>query len=220
MSVSFRSILTGAGWLLGFLAAGVFVTTLLSSNQDFEQAVPDEGTASKAQPAPPLLLPVTPKQIALGPLKDPHILVEKSGRRLTVFDAERAVKSYRCTIGDGEGDKTREGDRCTPQGQFYVCVKNPKSKFTRSLGLSYPDVEDAARGLRDGSISREHHDLIVAAINKGTRPPWKTALGGEIMIHGANNGRDGTAGCIALEDDEIRELYPAIPLHTRVTIVP
>ena len=99
-------------------------------------------------------------------------------------------------------------------------MKNPESQYVLSLGLSYPDVEDAARGLRDGLISREHHDLIVAAIGKGSRPPWKTALGGEIMIHGANNGRDGTAGCIALEDDEIRELFPAIPLHTRVTIVP
>lgn len=220
MPVKPRSILIGAGWLLGFLAVGVFVTNLLSSNQDFKQTVPDDGTASKAQPAGKAPRSVTPPHVRLAPLKAPRVLVEKSDRRLTVFDGKRPVKTYRCTVGSNPGDKTREGDRCTPQGEFYVCVKNPKSRFTRSLGLSYPDIEDAARGLRDGLISRKHHDLIVAAINKGTRPPWKTPLGGEIMIHGANNGREGTAGCIALEDDEIRELYPAIPLHTPVTIRP
>jgi len=161
-----------------------------------------------------------PKQTTLPPLNKPRILVEKSGRRLTVFDDGRAVKTYRCTVGTNPADKTREGDRCTPEGQFYVCVKNPQSRYTRSLGLSYPDVEDAARGLRDGLISREHHDLIIAAIVKGTRPPWKTPLGGKIMIHGAGNGRDGTAGCVALNDRDMLQLYPAIPLHTRVTIVP
>jgi L,D-peptidoglycan transpeptidase YkuD (ErfK/YbiS/YcfS/YnhG family) len=31
---------------------------------------------------------------------------------------------------------------------------------------------------------------------------------------------DWTAGCIAIEDDEIRELAAAVDTHTRVEIVP
>jgi len=36
----------------------------------------------------------------------------------------------------------------------------------------------------------------------------------------AGSGRDWTQGCIALDDDDIRELYPAVPIGTPVKIVP
>ena len=80
MAVKPRSILIGAGWLLGLVAVGVFVTTLLSSSQQYQQAPPADRTASRPEPDRPALLPVTPKHVALGPLKEPRILVEKSGR--------------------------------------------------------------------------------------------------------------------------------------------
>ena len=153
-------------------------------------------------------------------LSAPSIKVCKSGHVLTVFDGDRAVKSYRAAIGGGRADKAREGDRCTPEGEFHVCVKNPRSKYVLSLGLSYPNAEDAARGLSDGLIDQADHDRIVRAIRARACPPWDTPLGGEIMIHGCGAGRDWTLGCVALEDDHIRELYPAIPLRTAVTIYP
>ncbi|HUS93395.1 MAG TPA: L,D-transpeptidase [Phycisphaerae bacterium] len=40
------------------------------------------------------------------------------------------------------------------------------------------------------------------------------------MIHGCRADRDWTLGCIALDDDDIREVYPALPLGTPVTILP
>jgi len=163
---------------------------------------------------------VSPRGLRLPRLARPRILIEKADHRLTVFDGARAVKTYRCAVGGGQADKTREGDRCTPEGDFYVCVRNPASKYTRALGLSYPNVEDAGRGLRGGMISRTQHNAIVNAINQGKRPPWKTPLGGEIMIHGAGAGRDWTQGCIALDDADILELYAAVGLHVLVRIVP
>lgn len=156
----------------------------------------------------------------LGRPAEPRVKICKSAHVLTVFDGERAVKSYRVAVGGGHGDKTREGDRCTPEGRFYVCTKNPQSRYVLSLGLSYPNVEDARRGLRDGLISRAEYDRIVQAIRRRTRPPWDTALGGEIMIHGDGAGRDWTLGCIAMDDDAIRELYPALPVGAPVVIVP
>jgi L,D-peptidoglycan transpeptidase YkuD (ErfK/YbiS/YcfS/YnhG family) len=86
--------------------------------------------------------------------------------------------------------------------------------------LSYPNTEDAKRGLKAGLIAREEHDAIAAAIGKRATPPWKTALGGEIFIHGRGSGRDWTQGCIALDDKDIREIYRAIPALTPVEIVP
>ncbi len=156
----------------------------------------------------------------LPELRDPVVVILKSAHRLTVYDGWTEVKSYRVGLGPGRGDKTREGDKCTPEGEFYVCVKNPNSRYTLSLGLSYPNIEDAERGLRDGLISRSDRDAIVAAICARRQPPWNTALGGEIMIHGHGSGSDWTLGCVALDDDDIRELYEAMPVGTPVEIRP
>jgi lipoprotein-anchoring transpeptidase ErfK/SrfK len=40
------------------------------------------------------------------------------------------------------------------------------------------------------------------------------------MIHGHGSGRDWTAGCVALDDRDVEELYNALPLGTPVRIVP
>jgi len=162
----------------------------------------------------------------LPALESPRVVVAKSAHRLSLYDGERLIRTYRVAIGGGRGDKLREGDRCTPEGEFFVCYRNPNSQYVLSLGLSYPDAEDAARGLRDALITREQHDAIVAAV--GSRcfdgptweALWKTPLGGEIMIHGCGAGRDWTAGCVAMDDDAIRELYPILPFGTPVEIVP
>jgi murein L,D-transpeptidase YafK len=156
----------------------------------------------------------------LSALRNPRIVVEKSRRRLSVYDGDRLVKQYIVATGGGRGDKAVEGDRCTPEGRFYVCNKNPRSQYVLALGLSYPNREDAARGLRDGLIDRKQHRLIVEAIRDRRRPPWNTPLGGEIMIHGRRDGREDTLGCIALDDDAIRELYPRVDVGTLVRIVP
>lgn len=241
LSVRSRRILIGAGALAVVLVACVIVVAIVRA----AETPPTEATGAVRPPAPARRAiamkpgsrpaprakpkpkprehtprPVTPRRIKLPPLTRPRILIEKTDHRLTVFDGNRPVKTYRCAVGGGRGDKVREGDRRTPEGLFYVCVKNPASQYTRALGLSYPNVEDARRGLRDRLISRPQHDAIVAAIKKGARPPWKTPLGGEIMIHGAGNGRDWTQGCIALDNADILELYPAIGLHTLVRILP
>jgi murein L,D-transpeptidase YafK len=164
--------------------------------------------------------PVSPQGLPLPPLTDPRVVVEKTARRLTVIDGERAVKSYRVALGRGRGDKVREGDGCTPEGTFYICHHNPESNYHLSMGLSYPNVEDADRGLRDGLISRSEHTTIVEAIRRRSTPPWNTELGGEIMIHGHGAGRDWTAGCIALGNEDVTELYHALPDGTEVEIRP
>ena len=149
---------------------------------------------------------------------DPVLVVDKSDRILVLYDGRREMARFPAAVGQNPGDKEREGDKRTPEGEFYVCMKNPESDFVLSLGLSYPNIEDAERGLRDGLITRKQHDSIVKAIREGKQPPWKTVLGGEIMIHGCRNGGRGTLGCVALEDDAIRALYPRIPVGTRVII--
>jgi murein L,D-transpeptidase YafK len=156
----------------------------------------------------------------------PRVLVEKSAHRLSLFDGNQLVKAWRVAIGGGQGDKVKEGDKCTPVGDFFVCYRNPNSKYTLSLGLSYPNEEDAARGLADGLVTQTQHDAIVAAAGGRSYDAntwealWKTPLGGEIMIHGHGAGRDWTLGCVAMDDDAIRQLYRVLPYGTPVKIVP
>lgn len=157
---------------------------------------------------------------SLPALRAPQLKVCKSAGVMTVFDADEPVKSYRVITGSAGGDKQREGDCRTPEGQFTVCMKNPSSRYVLSLGLDYPNAEDAARGLRAGLITEAEHDAIVRAGRQGRTPPWDTALGGEIMIHGCKGERTSTLGCVSMDDGDVRELYSAVPVGTAVMIVP
>lgn len=158
-----------------------------------------------------------------GPLgaADPglSIRVFKAERRLEVYRGEEKIHAFKIGLGNRPiGDKQREGDGRTPEGTFYICAKNAKSRFYRSLGISYPGVDDADRGLRSGLIDRSEHDRIVAAQAKKITPPWNTPLGGEIFIHGNGASSDWTLGCIALEDEDMKVLFGLIEPGASVTI--
>ena len=153
------------------------------------------------------------------PLVSPKIVVSKSKRRLILYSDGQPVRMYRVGLGtDPINDKVKQGDRRTPEGEFYIFTKNERSAYYLSLGLSYPNIEDAERGLRDGLITRGQYDQIAKAIQQKQMPPQQTALGGEIYIHGNGSKSDWTWGCVALEDEEIRELFEVVPIKTTVII--
>jgi murein L,D-transpeptidase YafK len=153
------------------------------------------------------------------PLVQPRVVIGKSKRRLKLYSADKLVRTYRVALGlSPVEDKIRQGDRKTPEGTFYVFTKNDKSAYFLSLGLSYPNSEDAERGLRDGLIRRKQYDRILTALRKKTAPPQNTALGGDIYIHGNGSQSDWTWGCVALDDKDMRELFDAVPVGTEVVI--
>jgi murein L,D-transpeptidase YafK len=155
------------------------------------------------------------------PLAEPRVVVEKRARRLKLYAGGELVRVRRVVLGFApEGDKEKQGDGRTPEGDFYVCMKNERSKFYLSLGLSYPNKEDAERGLSAGLITRAQHKTIVGAVSAGRCPPWNTALGGEIFIHGGGTASDWTWGCVALENEEVKELFDSVPAGTPVRIEP
>jgi murein L,D-transpeptidase YafK len=136
------------------------------------------------------------------------ILVEKSARRLTLFLGEERLKIYPMVLGwNPVGHKEKEGDGRTPEGFYTISGRNPQSKFHLSLRISYPSPEDVRR-----------------AAEAGVRP------GGDIMIHGLPNGmgllgrtmqgNDWTAGCVAVTNDEIEEIWRVVADGTPVEIRP
>jgi murein L,D-transpeptidase YafK len=154
-------------------------------------------------------------------LEKPSLVVKKSKRQLQVFDDKKLIRTYPIALGfTPKGDKEIEGDGKTPEGNFYIFTKNPNSAFYLSLGVSYPSIDDAQRGLKEKIITQEEHDLIVKAINAKEMPPQNTALGGEIYIHGGGKDSDWTAGCAALVNEDMKELFDAIEIGTEVKIEP
>jgi len=188
---------------------------------------PPSAGAAPASSAHGSAAPLTADEEALNrrplklPLADPRVIVEKGARRLRLYAGGELVRVRRVALGfEPAGDKVKQGDGRTPEGEFYVCMKNERSKFYLSLGLSYPNEDDARRGLDGGMISRAEADRIRRAVRNGRCPPWNTALGGEIFIHGGGTAGDWTWGCVALENPEVRELFEALPAGTRVRIDP
>lgn len=148
-----------------------------------------------------------------------RIKIYKSDRRLELWKGDCLISAYKIGLGfSPEGEKHREGDGRTPEGEYYICTKNPKSRFTLFLGLSYPNIKDAENGLKNQIISEESYIKIKQAIEDKKRPDWTTQLGGQIGIHGKGSAFDWTAGCIALDDQDIRELWDFVEIGTPVII--
>ncbi len=186
------------------------------------------------RPAPPGLsgLPLAAilqeKGIA-GLIPDLKILVDKSDHYLTLYSGSSVLKSYAVAVGDGGlGDKQRAGDHKTPEGTFYLperLVLSPADKFlgSRWLRVSYPNLEDARRGLDEGIIDQAAYQEIGQANNNRVIPPQTTALGGGIGIHGGgqsgdNQGDYWTWGCIGLTDHDVDEIYDYIPAGAKLVI--
>lgn len=149
------------------------------------------------------------------------IVIKKSERRLELFENDEFVKAYKVVLGSCPvGDKTAEGDGKTPEGEYNIFVKNDKSKYFLSLGISYPAKKDADNGLANSAITDEEFNLISNAISGNDRPPQKTALGGEIYIHGGGVDGDWTKGCIALDDGDMQELFDRVKVSAGVKILP
>ena len=137
-----------------------------------------------------------------------RIVVEKSARRLSIFRDGSQIKTYRIALGRNPlGPKQEEGDMKTPEGIYKIDGRNPQSSFHLALHISYPSDEDDKRAAAHG-----------------------VSAGFDIMIHGIQNGRgwigafhrwkDWTAGCIAVTDEEIEELWRVTPDGTRIEIRP
>lgn len=130
------------------------------------------------------------------------VVIFKGSRRLVLYRDGTPIRSFDIGLGwEPEGQKQFEGDGRTPEGSYYINRRNPNSAFHLSLGISYPDPNQVA-----------------AAAAVGVNP------GGDIFIHGGLGQRrqkgDWTAGCIAVTDRQIEEIWRMVPDGALVVIQP
>jgi murein L,D-transpeptidase YafK len=148
-----------------------------------------------------------------------ELIVSKSKRSL---EFKEGSVSHVFPIGLGSapfGPKSIQGDRKTPEGTYYVTRKNPRSQFYLSLGISYPNLQDAKTGLRAGLISKNEYASIETANKERKLPPQGTRLGGDIFIHGGGASSDWTWGCIALNNEDMDFLFAHVAVGDEVTIL-
>jgi hypothetical protein len=119
------------------------------------------------------------------------------------------------------GHKQRQGDLRTPEG-WYRTSDKPWSSYYSAIAVHYPGKADAVRGLAEGLITQAQHDAIVDAIDVGEKPPQRTKLGGEILLHGGGSGSDWTLGCVAFDDGHIDALRQGLGnrLQTYLLVLP
>lgn len=149
------------------------------------------------------------------------IHIFKAQRLLVLKVDDREVFRARAALGGSPvGPKRREGDRKTPEGVYYVCTRNERSRFHLFLGISYPGIADAERGFREGLVTDSQKKAVERAIRSGECPPWNTPLGGAVGIHGDGSAADWTLGCVALDDRDVEILWVNCPLGTPIFIAP
>jgi len=131
-----------------------------------------------------------------------RIVVMKDDRRMYLLNDKDILRAFDIELGFAPvGDKQVEGDGKTPEGRYFIDRRNPNSSFHLSLGISYPNTRD---------IEQE----------RGIDP------GGDIFIHGQPNKtgpqteENWTAGCIAVTNREMEDIYAMVTNGTPIDIFP
>ena len=147
---------------------------------------------------------------------------------------------YKCAIGkNGITNSKIEGDKCTPSGIYSI-----EKIYYREDRLSMPKLDfqsipiNKNSGWCDDIRSTYYNKFIkfpfsysaeflyreddiyniICIISYNTNPIIKNK-GSAIFLHVANIDYSGTAGCLALKQDDLIELLQNIDLDTRINIV-
>lgn len=133
-----------------------------------------------------------------------RIVVVKGSRKMYLMNGPQILRSFDIDLGFAPvGHKQVKGDGKTPEGRYRIDRRNPNSSFHLSLGISYPNTADVAR-----------------ARAMGAEP------GGDIFIHGQPNltgprtEENWTAGCIAVTNREMEDIYAMVRDGTPIDIYP
>ncbi|HTJ63135.1 MAG TPA: L,D-transpeptidase family protein [Alphaproteobacteria bacterium] len=173
---------------------------------------PVQAAAPSMVPAPApgaaVPAPAAPDWEKYASPKADSIVVYKSARLLQLRRHGQVIKSYHVALGrQPVGQKMEEGDGRTPEGSYIVDRRNIESEYHLSLHISYPEKNDIQR-------AEARH----------------VSAGGAIMIHGEPNVlndegkkhllKDWTAGCIALNNRDIDEIWRLVDDGVSVDIYP
>jgi len=148
-----------------------------------------------------------------------------------VYFANNKPYFFEVASGAHRGAKEMEFDDKTPRGLYYACGSYPSKLYQFFIRVSYPNLDDAKRGLKLGIITQKQYDVIVSANKAKGIPLQNTSLGGDIGIHGPEiihtddeiyilaTQFNWTQGCISTNSQNIEYLYKNIKEGTPIIIL-
>ena len=144
-----------------------------------------------------------------------EVRVYKTRHRMEMLFDGKVTKVYSVMLGrGGMGPKIKEGDKKVPEGKYLLDFKNPYSKFFKSIHITYPNRDDIERA-RDLGVN-PGGDIFVNGM-----PNYFSELQGildsETMAI-AFPGIDWTAGCVAVSNKEMQEIWDNVEVPTPITI--
>lgn len=141
-----------------------------------------------------------------------YIIVDKSDYELKVYDDEGWYATYPIVFGSKDlGDKMKEGDKKTPNGNYTIILKKIHRQWGPELLLDYPNPTNV--------------QLFNERKQKGVIPK-NARIGAGIAIHATrpeeewtiDNFYNWTDGCVSVKYTEMKDLFSYIPVGTKVTI--
>lgn len=141
-----------------------------------------------------------------------YIIVDKSDYELKVYDDEGWYATYPIVFGSKDlGDKMKEGDKKTPNGNYTIILKKINRQWGPELLLDYPNPTNV--------------QLFNERKQKGVIPK-NARIGAGIAIHATrpeeewtiDNFYNWTDGCVSVKYTEMKDLFSYIPVGTKVTI--
>jgi len=129
------------------------------------------------------------------------IIVDKSLQKIYIYkkgSTPKLVKTYNCSTGENDGPKTKQNDKKTPEGIYYITKSFVKRELSpiygvRAFPLDYPNSLDIKEG-------RQGYGIWFHGTNKPLKP-------------------NDTNGCIALENYDIDQMGTYIRLHETPVII-
>jgi murein L,D-transpeptidase YafK len=153
--------------------------------------------------------------------------VDSAKREMRVMRGDKVVAYFdHVSVGRwGVSQEKRRGDGKTPLGEYRIAWEKAEGQFGPFMGLDYPSLARAEKGLAAGEISQAEFQAIKAAHTEGRIPPQNTRLGGQIGIHGLGPADPGihrdlnwTKGCVALTNAQMRQFISLAGKGARVRI--
>ena len=134
------------------------------------------------------------------------LIVDKSNHTCYLYYGGRLKKRYDTDLGaNWMAEKSMSGDKVTPEGKYRIIGKRQRPDGHKALDLNYPNADD---------LRRINEAKRRGQIKKGASPGYA------IQIHsGGGRGQDWTAGCVALANPDMDELFRTVGVNTPVTIV-
>ncbi|MGL1900848.1 MAG: L,D-transpeptidase family protein [Fibrobacterales bacterium] len=158
---------------------------------------------TKAKETPPNTVKKKAEPIPAIPIPQYAVLVIKSTKALHIVKQTNQkwdiVQSLSIATGEFEGDKQVEGDKKTPEGNYFI------------------------KDIRTGPSQGYLYGALVFKLNYPNETDVKTGkTGSGIWIHGVEFGLTPvyTKGCVALANKDVVKLAPYLTIGTPVTILP